>query len=48
VQVGCPDEWPEERFDVVWILDRDEDAGGAWRFAQVPQRLLPHDRDEAF
>jgi broad specificity phosphatase PhoE len=39
--IDCPDLWPDDRFDVVWILD---DIGhGAWRFAQVAQRLLPHD-----
>jgi hypothetical protein len=41
----CPQTWPDDRFDLVWLLDR----GGAsepWRFDQVPQRLIPGD-DEA-
>jgi phosphohistidine phosphatase SixA len=41
----CPDEWPDERFDVVWVLDRHEDAG-AWTFSQVAQQLFAHDRPE--
>jgi len=38
--LGCPDSWPDDRFDVVWVLD--EDPSG-WHFSQVAQRLLPHD-----
>jgi len=41
----APTIWPEERFDVVWVLDRD-DGAGAWRFSQVPQLLLGYDRPE--
>jgi hypothetical protein len=37
----CPAEWPADRFDLTWVLDRD--AHGAWRFAQVPQLLLGGD-----
>ena len=37
----CPTEWPADRFDLAWVLDRD--AQGAWRFAQVPQLLLGGD-----
>ena len=40
--LGCPDEWPDDRFDVVWVLDREGDAG-PWRLSQVPQRLFAHD-----
>src|SRR6476619_1581213 len=32
--------WPPDRFDVIWTLPRD---GDGWRFAQVPQLLLPGD-----
>lgn len=38
---GCPHQWPDDRFDVVWVLDR---ADAAWRFSQVPQRLFATDR----
>jgi broad specificity phosphatase PhoE len=41
----CPDDWPEDRFDVVWVLDRPEE-GSPWTFSQVPQRLFAHDRSE--
>ncbi len=37
----CPTEWPADRFDLAWVLDRD--AHGVWRFAQVPQLLLAGD-----
>jgi phosphohistidine phosphatase SixA len=43
--VGCPGEWPEDRFDVVWVLDRASDDGG-WTFSQVAQRIFAHDRPE--
>jgi hypothetical protein len=32
--------WPSDRFDVIWTFTPD-DSG--WRFAQVPQLLLPGD-----
>jgi hypothetical protein len=41
----CPEEWPEDRFDVVWVLDRTDNAS-PWRFSQVAQRLFAHDRPE--
>jgi len=44
VGLGCPDSWPDERFDVVWVLDRD--GAGVWRFSQVPQLLFAGDREE--
>ena len=44
-ELGCPGAWPDDRFDVVWILDRPE-TGGAWSFSQVAQRLFAHDRAE--
>jgi hypothetical protein len=39
--VGCPEAWPDDRFDVVWVLDRN--GAGAWRFSQVAQRLFAED-----
>jgi len=44
--IPCPKDWPDDRFDVVWILDRDGwDA--PWRFSQVAQQLFAYDRPEA-
>jgi len=44
--IPCPKDWPDDRFDVVWILDRD--GGDApWRFSQVAQQLFAYDRAEA-
>lgn len=40
-----PQRWPDDRFDVVWVFERD-DASGAWQFSQVPQLLLAGDSDE--
>jgi hypothetical protein len=38
----CPQHWPGERFDMIWVFDRD--AGQAsWHFSQVPQLLLARD-----
>lgn len=37
-----PQHWPDDRFDLIWVLTRDEDR---YRFASVPQDLL--DGDEA-
>jgi len=42
--VRPPQHWPGDRFDLVWVLDRD--AGGRWSFAQVPQMLLAGDSAE--
>jgi hypothetical protein len=38
----CPQKWPDARFDLVWVLDR-QPASGGWSFAQVPQLLLAGD-----
>jgi len=35
-----PQDWPDERFDLVWIFER---AGASWNFKQVPQMLLEGD-----
>lgn len=46
--IRCPGNWPEERFDVVWILDRHGPCGSTWRFSQVAQCLLPDDCPDVF
>ncbi len=46
--IGCPAHWPDDRFDVVWILERNGVPGGAWRFYQVAQCLLPDDCTDVF
>ena len=38
-------EWPDDRFDMVWVFDR---AGAAWRLTQLPQLLLADDRSDLF
>jgi hypothetical protein len=38
-----PSEWPDDRFDVIWTLTRTADG---WRFAQLPELLLPQDQAE--
>jgi hypothetical protein len=45
-KAGCPGDWPEDRFDVVWILERD--ARHCWTFNQVAQCLLPGDCPDVF
>jgi broad specificity phosphatase PhoE len=35
-----PEEWPSDRFDVVWTLTR---AGDGWTFTQTPELVLPQD-----
>jgi broad specificity phosphatase PhoE len=39
---GCPVHWPDDRFDLIWILERNAPRAG-WSFSQVTQRLLPGD-----
>jgi hypothetical protein len=41
----CPQTWPGDRFDLVWIFNRTA-ANGVWDFSQVPQLLLPDDRSD--
>jgi hypothetical protein len=36
-----PAEWPDDRFDVVWTFTRTADG---WRFAQLPELLMPQDQ----
>ena len=38
-----PPSWPDDRYDLIWVLTPNRDAG-RWRFAQVPQLLLAGDR----
>jgi len=38
-----PAEWPEARFDVVWVFDRSR-SSARYRFHQVPQKLLMGDQ----
>jgi hypothetical protein len=35
----APQDWPEDRFDLVWVFDRDAETG-KYGFKQVPQNLL--------
>ncbi|WP_321838875.1 histidine phosphatase family protein [Paraburkholderia bannensis] len=37
---AIPAAWPDDRFDVIWILER---VGDAWSFSQRPQLLLAGD-----
>ena len=45
-ELACPNQWPDDCFDVVWVLDRDDGAAGPWRFSQVVQRLFVTDRTD--
>lgn len=36
-----PAQWPDNRFDVVWIFTR---TAGRWHFSQQPELVLPRDR----
>jgi hypothetical protein len=40
----CPQKWPGDRFDVLWVFNLT--GAGRWVFTQVPQLLLPEDRDD--
>jgi broad specificity phosphatase PhoE len=41
-----PQPWPDDRFDIVWVFDRDPGTSGTWSFSQTPQSLLAGDRIE--
>ena len=38
----APRDWPEDRFDMVWVFDLDRSAS-KYKFKQVPQNLLGGD-----
>ena len=38
----APSEWPEDRFDVIWVFDLDP-SWSKYSFKQVPQKLLGGD-----
>ena len=35
----APQDWPEDRYDLIWVFDR-EPSTGLYSFTQVPQNLL--------
>lgn len=39
----APANWPEDRFDMIWVFDLDR-RSGRYKFKQVPQKLLRGDR----
>jgi hypothetical protein len=43
-----PSDWPDDRFDLVWVLDPPAGAIGRWSFFQVPENLLSGDQDRVF
>jgi hypothetical protein len=38
----APVDWPEDRFDLIWVFDLDR-SSGRYKFKQVPQKLLMGD-----
>ena len=41
-ETSSPQDWPDDRYDMVWVLDRDAETG-RYDFKQVPQLLLMGD-----
>ncbi|MFN8474012.1 MAG: hypothetical protein U0822_17605 [Anaerolineae bacterium] len=39
---AAPDQWPDDRYDLVWVLDLDN-ATGQYTFAETQQQLLAGD-----
>lgn len=42
VEAALPAEWPDDRFDLVWVFDR---VRVTWKFTQVTQCVLAGDSD---
>ena len=42
-RAAVPQEWPEDRYDMIWVFDRDAASAGTYSFKQVPQNLLMGD-----
>ncbi len=40
----APEDWPEDRFDMIWVFDLDR-SSGRYEFKQVPQNLLMADSE---
>ena len=41
-ETTAPQDWPDDRYDMIWVLDLDP-ASGRYTFRQVPQLLLMGD-----
>lgn len=41
-ETTAPQDWPDDRYDMIWVLDRDAESG-RYSFRQVPQLLLMGD-----
>lgn len=45
-QATVPQVWPDDRYDVIWVLEPALGLQPAYRLRQVPQLLLAGDRSE--
>lgn len=45
-RASIPELWPQDRFDVTWVVDFPGAASASAAFSQQAQRLLAGDRDE--